>query len=78
MPKRRTRTRSSVRRHPARRDTCKAGDYKVEVAAGSETKSITWNVYGTPEQAKAKNVIFLIADGLSVAHRTAARIMSKA
>lgn len=55
----------------------KAGDYKVEVAAGSETKSITWNVYGTPEQAKAKNVIFLIADGLSVAHRTAARIMSK-
>ncbi|WP_312404462.1 alkaline phosphatase [Rhizobium sp.] len=55
----------------------KAGDYKVEVAAGNETKNITWNVYGTPEQAKAKNVIFLIADGLSVAHRTAARIMSK-
>ncbi len=55
----------------------KAGDYKVEVAAGSETKNVTWTVYGTPEQAKAKNVIFLIADGLSVAHRTAARIMSK-
>ncbi len=54
-----------------------AGDYKVEVAAGSETKATTWTVYGTPEQAKAKNVIFLIADGLSVAHRTAARIMSK-
>ncbi|MGI2033037.1 alkaline phosphatase [Rhizobium panacihumi] len=54
-----------------------AGDYKVEVSAGSETKSVTWNVYGTPSQAKAKNVIFLIADGLSVAHRTAARIMSK-
>ncbi|MGE7370271.1 alkaline phosphatase [Neorhizobium sp. NPDC001467] len=54
-----------------------AGDYKVEVSAGSETKNVTWNVYGTPAQAKAKNVIFLIADGLSVAHRTAARIMSK-
>jgi alkaline phosphatase len=54
-----------------------AGDYKVEVSAGSETKNVTWNVYGTPSQAKAKNVIFLIADGLSVAHRTAARIMSK-
>ncbi len=54
-----------------------AGDYKVEVSAGSETKAITWTVYGTPAQAKAKNVIFLIADGLSVAHRTAARIMSK-
>ncbi|MQB39182.1 alkaline phosphatase [Agrobacterium tumefaciens] len=54
-----------------------AGDYKVEVSAGSETKAITWTVYGTPALAKAKNVIFLIADGLSVAHRTAARIMSK-
>ena len=54
-----------------------AGDYKVEVSAGTETKSVTWTAYGTPDQAKAKNVIFLIADGLSVAHRTAARIMSK-
>ncbi|MDH7803392.1 MULTISPECIES: alkaline phosphatase [unclassified Rhizobium] len=54
-----------------------AGDYKVEVSAGSETKNVTWSVYGTPAQAKAKNVIFLIADGLSVANRTAARIMSK-
>ncbi|SFA90449.1 alkaline phosphatase [Rhizobium sp. NFR07] len=54
-----------------------AGDYKIEVTAGSETKSVTWNVYGTDAQPKAKNVIFLIADGLSVAHRTAARIMSK-
>ncbi len=54
-----------------------AGDYKVEVSAGAETKNVTWTVYGTPAQAKAKNVIFLIADGLSVAHRTAARIMSK-
>jgi len=54
-----------------------AGDYKVEVSAGSETKSVTWNVYGTGAAPKAKNVIFLIADGLSIAHRTAARIMSK-
>ncbi len=54
-----------------------AGDYKVEVSAGSETKSVTWNVYGTAAQPKAKNVIFLIGDGLSVAHRTAARIMAK-
>lgn len=54
-----------------------AGDYKVEVSAGAETKNVTWTVYGTPAQAKAKNVIFLLGDGLSVAHRTAARIMSK-
>lgn len=55
----------------------KAGDYKVEVSAGSESKSVTWNVYATAAQPKARNVIFLIADGLSVAHRTAARVMSK-
>jgi alkaline phosphatase len=53
------------------------GTYTVEATAGGETKSVTWDVYGTAEQPKAKNVIFLIGDGLSVAHRTAARIMSK-
>ena len=55
----------------------KAGDYKVEVSAGDETKLVNWDVYATGSEAKAKNVIFLIADGLSVAHRTGARIMSK-
>ena len=54
-----------------------AGAYKVEVSAGSETQSVGWDVYGTVAEPKAKNVIFLIADGLSVAHRTGARIMSK-
>ncbi|ATN32373.1 alkaline phosphatase [Rhizobium sp. ACO-34A] len=54
-----------------------AGAYKVEVTAGDETKSVNWDVYATAEKPVAKNVIFLIADGLSVAHRTAARIMSK-
>jgi len=54
-----------------------AGAYKVEASAGSETQSVGWDVYGTVAEPKAKNVIFLIADGLSVAHRTGARIMSK-
>ncbi|MCJ1899144.1 MULTISPECIES: alkaline phosphatase [Paracoccus] len=53
------------------------GQYTVEVKAGNEMKSVTWEVYSTPETAKAKNVIFILGDGLSVAHRTAARIMSK-
>lgn len=53
------------------------GTYKVEVAAGDEKKAVTWDVYGTGAQPKAKNVIFFLGDGLSVAHRTAARIMSK-
>jgi alkaline phosphatase len=55
----------------------KAGAYTVDVSAGGEKKSVTWNVYATPEAPKAKNVIFLLGDGLSVAHRTAARLMSK-
>ena len=55
----------------------KAGDYKVEVSAGDEKKSVTWNVYGTQATPKARNIIFFLGDGLSVAHRTGARIMSK-
>ncbi|WP_349436452.1 alkaline phosphatase [Pararhizobium sp. A13] len=53
------------------------GAYKIEVTAGSETKTVTWDVYNTGTTQKAKNVIFILGDGLSVAHRTAARIMSK-
>ncbi|HEY0276594.1 MAG TPA: alkaline phosphatase [Paenirhodobacter sp.] len=53
------------------------GSYTVAVKAGDEVKSVTWDVYGTPATAKAKNIIFFLGDGMSVAHRTAARIMSK-
>ncbi len=53
------------------------GTYTVVAKAGNEEKTVTWVVYGTADTAKAKNVIFLVADGLSVAHRTAARIMSQ-
>ncbi|ENN86499.1 alkaline phosphatase [Rhizobium freirei PRF 81] len=55
----------------------KPGQYKVEVAAGDEKKSVNWDVYATSAAPKAKNIIFLLGDGLSVAHRTGARIMSK-
>ncbi len=53
-----------------------AGSYTVEAKGGKETKTVTWNVFPTGER-KAKNVILLIADGLSVGHRTAARLLSK-
>lgn len=53
------------------------GTYTVVARAGDEEKTVTWEVYGTPDAPVAKNVIFLIADGLSVAHRTGARIMSR-
>ena len=53
------------------------GAYKVEAGDGSNTKAVTWNVYKTATERKAKNVILFIGDGLSIAHRTAARILSK-
>ncbi|MCD1124518.1 alkaline phosphatase [Jinshanibacter sp. LJY008] len=58
-------------------DIATPGDYKVEVSAGDEKGTVSWNVYQTPEKRQAKNVILFIGDGLSVAHRTAARVMSK-
>ncbi|KAB0680203.1 alkaline phosphatase [Aureimonas leprariae] len=53
------------------------GTYTVEAKAGDETKTVAWDVYGTTAQPKAKNIIFLLGDGMSVANHTGARIMSK-
>ncbi|MFG1397096.1 alkaline phosphatase [Roseixanthobacter pseudopolyaromaticivorans] len=52
------------------------GVYKVEASVGDFRESVTWEVFGTPATAKAKNVIFLLGDGMAVSMRTAARIMS--
>jgi alkaline phosphatase len=54
----------------------KPGRYVVEAASGGRQSRVAWEVFDTPA-AKAKNVILFIGDGLSVAHRTAARILSK-
>ena len=53
------------------------GLYTVTVKAGAATKTVNWDVYTTADKPKAKNVILLLADGLSVGHRTAARGGSK-
>jgi alkaline phosphatase len=53
-----------------------AGQYVIEATQGSEHATVNWTVYATPER-KAKNVILFVGDGMSVAHRTAARILSK-
>ncbi|WP_274584596.1 alkaline phosphatase [Neisseria leonii] len=55
----------------------RAGDYRVDVTVNGKKTSVNWNVYATPARAKAKNVILFIGDGLSMAHRTGARILSK-
>jgi alkaline phosphatase len=54
----------------------KPGRYEVVVSDGKATKKIAWNVFATgPRQAK--NVILFIGDGMSGAHRVAARLLSK-
>ena len=55
----------------------KPGRYTVEAAAGDRKATVTWEAFDTAGGGKAKNVILFIGDGLSIAHRTAARIMSK-
>ena len=52
------------------------GAYEVSAAAGDKSQTATWEVFGTPAR-RARNVILFIGDGLSVAHRTAARVLSK-
>ncbi|MBV8193609.1 MAG: alkaline phosphatase [Alphaproteobacteria bacterium] len=54
----------------------KPGKYTVEATAGDRTASVGWEVFDTGAP-KAKNVILFIGDGMSIAHRTAARILSK-
>lgn len=53
------------------------GKYQVTAQANGKSSKVNWTVYRTPDIAKAKNVIFFLGDGLSVAHRTGTRILSK-
>lgn len=55
----------------------KPGKYTVTVKSPEGELRANWDIYTTPKKAVAKNVIMLLADGLSVGHRTAARILSK-
>ena len=53
-----------------------AGVYNIRVTDGAETRELRWNVYDTGPR-KAKNVILFIGDGMSPAHRVAARLLAK-
>ena len=55
----------------------KAGKVTVEAQAGNAKSAVTWEVFDTPKGRIATNVILFIGDGMSMAHRTAARILSK-
>jgi alkaline phosphatase len=52
------------------------GAVTVEVNDGMRSRTVAWTVYDTGPR-KAKNVILFIGDGLSPAHRVAARLLSK-
>ena len=54
----------------------KPGRVTVEVGDGTRRRKLAWTVYDTGPR-KAKNVILFIGDGMSPAHRTAARLLSK-
>ncbi|MGP9814105.1 alkaline phosphatase [Rhodopseudomonas sp. NSM] len=54
----------------------KPGAYTIEAGDGASRRSVGWTVYDTGPR-KAKNVILFIGDGLSPAHRVAARLLSK-
>lgn len=52
------------------------GAYTVEARLGDQVRRVRWGVYATPPR-RARNVILFVGDGLSVAHRTAARLLSR-
>ena len=52
------------------------GPVEVVATGGEQTLRVTWEVYATGPR-KAKNVILFIGDGLSPAHRTAARLLAR-
>jgi alkaline phosphatase len=52
------------------------GTYLVRASDGAHTREVAWSVYETGRR-KARNVILFIGDGMSPAHRVAARILSK-
>ncbi len=54
----------------------KPGRYEVVATAGGQTLKANWEVFATGPR-KAKNVILFIGDGMTVANRTAARILAK-
>ncbi|MCI6989170.1 MAG: alkaline phosphatase [Campylobacter sp.] len=52
------------------------GHYTVTAYGDGKTESVGWEIYDTP-RAETKNLILIVGDGLTMAHRTAARLMSK-
>ena len=54
----------------------KAGKYVVLARTPQENLQVTWEVYASGPR-RVKNVILFIGDGMTIANRTAARVLSK-
>ena len=54
----------------------KAGKYQLIATAPQERLQVNWDVYASGPR-KVKNVILFIGDGMTIANRTAARVLSK-
>jgi len=54
----------------------KPGQYTLIAKAGQENIQVKWDVY-TSGPRKVKNIILFIGDGMTIANRTSARVLSK-
>ncbi|MBU3594944.1 alkaline phosphatase [Polynucleobacter sp. 86C-FISCH] len=54
----------------------KAGKYELVARTAQEKLKVTWDVYASGPR-KVKNVILFVGDGMTIANRTAARVLSK-
>jgi len=54
----------------------KAGKYEVVARIPQERQAVTWDIYSSGPR-RVKNVILFIGDGMTIANRTAARVLSK-
>jgi len=54
----------------------KAGKYQLTATVPQERLQVNWDVYASGPR-KVKNVILFVGDGMTIANRTAARVLSK-
>jgi alkaline phosphatase len=54
----------------------KAGINTMTAKAGQESQQVSWDVYASGPR-KVKNIILFVGDGMTIANRTSARVLSK-
>ncbi|WP_251369545.1 alkaline phosphatase [Polynucleobacter sp. AP-Elch-400A-B2] len=54
----------------------KPGQYSLNAKGGQESIQVTWDIYASGPR-KVKNIILFVGDGMTIANRTSARVLSK-